>query len=110
MLDKCFTCLDDSPVYPSVPKAAFTPNETVYMAMSPDFFYGFDGPWPQDYPPNRTRFMRMQAPVFPPVDLGELDGWPIEKTVATLLVGGLLGVAGWWLHRDEVAKFRRRRG
>ena len=94
MLDKCFTCLDDSPVYPAVPKAAFTPNERVWMAESSDFFYGLEGAWPQDYPPTTTRFMRMQAPVFPPVDLGE----PVERSPLSKAVVAIIGGAAvWWL-------------
>jgi len=124
MLNRCFTCLDDSPIYPVVPRATFVPNEQTWVAESSDFFYGleqaprprwgrmqppppwcpdpvgrpgrgFQGPWPQEYPPAKTDFMRMQAPAWPPVELGE-D--PVERTpaqkVAVAVIGGALV---WWL-------------
>lgn len=43
MFEKCFTCLDDNPVYPVIPKAVFTPNERTWVAENPDFFYGLEG-------------------------------------------------------------------
>ena len=47
MLNQCFTCLPpkgfSDVTLPSNPyRTRFTPNQTVWMAESPDMFYGLD--------------------------------------------------------------------
>ena len=53
MFDKCFTCLPpaaglataEMPVFPkSSYETLFTPNERVWVAESPDMFYGLEAP------------------------------------------------------------------
>lgn len=90
MLDKCFTCLDDITVYPVVPKATFVPNERVWIAENPDFFFGLEGPWPKTYPPVTTDFMRVRKPTFPPVELGQIERTPAQKLAAVAIGGALL--------------------
>jgi hypothetical protein len=96
------------PVFPSVPKPRFIPNETVMIAESPSMLYGLSGAnWPEPIRPIQTEAVRVPRPTFPHYDLGELSevstGFSIGMALAGVFLGMMIGVtlgerecdAGW---------------
>lgn len=105
MLNRCFTCLDDNPVYPVIPKATFVQNETVWMA-EPSNFAAIIAPKPitpliTNYPkipratfgaalePQPLAPLRTVFPQYRPVTFGQVERTPAQK-VAAVLVGGAM--------------------